>query len=177
MSLRDFAVALRYRFAKDAPRLSAVVRDGDAAMAAYLLTRHPEDQNEVALGHGLVYAIEKAGAGSEEWLRVVRLIRGHENAAAIVDCLVGSALGAAARKMNVDMARELLSFPQVAALKAHEWDQILFECLPQGDPEKKRIETRNFEDRDGHPEILAMVRAAMGRQVELAAVAPGPVIR
>ena len=177
MGLRDFATAVRYRFASVPPRLSDVVKDGDVDMAAYMLARHPEDLNEVALGHGLVYAVENAGAGSEDWLRVVRLIRAHEGAAAIADCLVGSALGATARKMNVDMARELLCFPQVAALKAHEWDQILFECLPQGDPEKKRIETRNFEDRDGHPEILRMVRAAMARQDAPGVVAPGPVIR
>ena len=164
-----FVPAIRYNFAKEAPRLSVVIKDRDLNMAGYLLERHPADLDNVALGHGMIYAVENAGVDHQDWLRVVRSIRRHPGAAMIDACLIRSALGSTARNMNEGMAQELLSFPQIAALDSHDWDQILFECLPKGDPEKKRIEKRNFEDREGHPGILAMVRAAMAGGVATAA--------
>ena len=176
MNLRNFATSLRYHFAKTPPRLADAVRHRDAAMASYILECRTGDMSALALGHAMIWAGDAQG---DAWVGVLQKIRNHPQADGIAKTLIVDALGSASRRDNVAMAAVLLSFPQVRGMTAGDWDSVLFECLPKGDPEKKRIENRSFTDRDGHPAILAMVRRAMAGEAspERSSVAPGAPIR
>jgi len=170
MKLSHFRPAVQYYFGASHATLNGAVHNGDAAMASYLLEHHPGTEDGAGLGLALIYVTDKAGADGKAWAEIVRQIRQQPHADTIRPSVVGNCLTCAASNRNEGMVQALLQAfaPQVSALTAADWDHVLFECLPKGDPEKRRIEKRNFEDREGHAGILTMVRAAMG-----GGVAPG----
>lgn len=176
MALRDFGTSLRYRFAKETPQLGRAVRRGDAAMAAFILNRHADEVALNDLEQGLIWSGQTEDAENEPlWRDVVRQIRLHPAAGGVSPSVVADALRSAACWHDEGMAAELLLFPQVGMMTDVEWDSVLFECLPAGDPEKRRIEKRGFVDQEGHAGILAMVRQAMaGRAARGPAEPTGP---
>lgn len=162
--------AITHAFSRQKKSLTAVIHDNkDAAMAAYLLEHHTGEYKAEDLGLGLVWLTELAGTGHKAWLEAARLLRQHPEAAKISETVIESCMISCARHANVALMEELVLFPQIKNFTSRAWDGVLFDCLPKGDPEKKRIEQRHFEDKDGDPRILEIVRRTMARAKTTAA--------
>lgn len=162
MKAKYFKSALQYAAWRKKKNLYLVInKDEDARMAAYILEHRKDTLDAGILGISLVWAVHLAGKDSKKWLNVTQLIHQHPEVEKIDPYSISGVLYDCALNKNVSLMRELLSFPQVPWIK--DWDQVLFASLPKGDPEKRRIEQRAFEDTDGDPEILKMVRETMAR--------------
>lgn len=163
MQLKNLGPAIRRAFSAPKSLTEIIHKDRDAAMASYVLEHHAGRIEAAELGHALIWAVNEAGKNEKKWLATIQLLRAHNAAADICPSVIASCLYESATDKTVHIAAELLKFPQINAFAASGWDGILFACLPKDDPEKRRIEKRNFDDKDGHPEILKMVRAAMNK--------------
>jgi hypothetical protein len=170
--MKHFKTALRYAFSRHKKTLASAALDGDAAMTAYLLECNKRRFTSTELGLALIGAVGAANARDKDWLRIAKNIRQQPQAPGIEPYVIGSCLVDCAAKKDIPLAQILLSFPQVAQIK--NWDDVLFNCLPKGDPEKKRIEKRDFVDTDGSPEILTMVKQAMAAPAPVVPKPPAP---
>ncbi|MDD9901822.1 MAG: hypothetical protein OXT65_12670 [Alphaproteobacteria bacterium] len=162
MKFQHLRPALSYAAARQKPRLPHVIQDKkDAGLALYILEKKPETLDATSLGLSLIWATGQSHTEKNKWMQVLQALRNHPKAPDILPYTLRGCLVDAATEHNVEAVKTLVSFPQVSAIPARDWDDVLFYVLPKGDPEKKRIEKRAFEDREGHPEILNIVRQAM----------------
>lgn len=139
------------------------MRTRDLAMAQYLLDRHAEKWDGMELGRAMMWAAVAAPDNPPGWLAVIKKITTHPIVNGIDQIMVQQSILQAAKHQDVALARFLLALPQVAHIEKDGWDAILMETLPKGHPYKRVIETRDFTDVDGNPEIQEMVDDAMAR--------------
>jgi hypothetical protein len=165
MKLKFFRCHLKRAFGYDKNLLNTISKDKDATMAAYLLEEHPEDIDATHLGLSHVFAVGEAcdnrNKNYKKWRPIIEKMHQHRAFADVSHDIIGDALNHSAGEHNVELFKILINLPQVPHISSYRWDDILMSSLPKGDPEKRRIEKRKFKDRDGHPEILKMVRQAM----------------
>lgn len=155
---RHILAALKYAALRRKPTLEqAIRRDRDIAMARYLLDRHADKWDAFELGRALMWASVAAPDDPRGWLDVVTQIAAHARAVDICPSMIQQTILQSAQHHDIALARFLFTQPQVQHISRDGWKDVLMEVLPKGHPYKRVIEKRDFDDKDGCPEILAMV--------------------
>lgn len=159
MSLRRLKAAFQYHIALTPPYFVRAIRDRrNYALAAYIFEQDGARLTREDLEQGLIWlGAAKSPQTEDERAALAARIGKHPQAAYISTSVMTSCLLTAADEHEAELFAALVNFPTVKDMDDSQWDQVLFYALPKGHPDKKRMETRDFDDRDGHPDILWML--------------------